>query len=220
MEQIDNSTDNSTDNRSKKTKMTLGEFHMLCQKKEKSEPKSVAFSEPKSRDDVSGKLVKSSAESVTEDKVTEDVSEKTLKNRKKRQAAKERKKNAPDSAKGWTASKKTVERANIRRPYKDDVDNSINNNSMDNIEQIEPNRTIILKNLPATVKDKDLRHFFKKIGSIKNVNVIRKKDSNDCKGIAFITFYSIDDASKAITKLNKFWYEDNQVYLDYAYPLN
>lgn len=78
-----------------------------------------------------------------------------------------------------------------------------------------PNRCVILKNLPQEgVTTRDLKKFFGKCGDIKHIKILTYPD-NKCKGIAFIDFYTVASATKAVC-LDKFWYEDRNVYVDYS----
>ncbi len=78
------------------------------------------------------------------------------------------------------------------------------------------NTTLILKNLPHTgVCDKDIKRFFiRHAGPIKFVNILYADDGN-CKGIAFIRFETKEGSNRGLT-LNKFFYENRMVYVEYA----
>jgi len=78
------------------------------------------------------------------------------------------------------------------------------------------NTTLILKNLPReNVTEKDLKRFFGNYcGAIIFVNVLRYEDGR-CKGIAFIRFENVQSSDVGLG-LNEFKYENRPVYVEYA----
>lgn len=199
--------------KSRKKKMHLSEFHALYP----STPVKVASDETpdkeqnknpeqnKTRDDVEKRRDVHVDNTVNKSKQKSPV--KPNKNKKPRPTK-------DNGKKKWeTTEKKKPERANMRKPDPKDPSETV---TLDH-EEIPPNKTVILKHLPKEgVTERDLNFFFKKAGSVKNVKVIRNKDGT-CKGIAFVEYYELDHAKKAL-KFNRFWYEDQKVYVSYAAP--
>ncbi|GKV34941.1 hypothetical protein SLEP1_g43271 [Rubroshorea leprosula] len=56
--------------------------------------------------------------------------------------------------------------------------------------------------IPHDVSEEDLRRFCESVGEVTEVRVMKGKDSNENKGFAFVTFRSVELASKAIDELN------------------
>ncbi|XP_023513235.1 heterogeneous nuclear ribonucleoprotein Q-like [Cucurbita pepo subsp. pepo] len=56
--------------------------------------------------------------------------------------------------------------------------------------------------IPHDSSEEDLRQFCEPIGEVTEVRVMRSKESNENKGFAFVTYRSVELASKAIDELN------------------
>lgn len=56
--------------------------------------------------------------------------------------------------------------------------------------------------IPQDSSEEDLRSFCESIGEVTEVRVMRSKESNENKGFAFVTYRSVELASKAIEELN------------------
>lgn len=63
-------------------------------------------------------------------------------------------------------------------------------------------KTIYIGNLNYNFQEKDLDQLFSKYGKIKFINLIRNKEDNKSKGIAFIDMFDPIQADKAIKSLN------------------
>ena len=143
----------------------------------------------------------------------EELSDKE-KNKQRKKAATQKRLEEQRKQTSWNVVGKKVTKTSIRRPDPEDPSDTV---TLDEDTPI-PNRIIVLKNLPREgVSEKDLKSFFKKVGPVNHVNVLRNEDST-CKGIAFVEFDNVNDAAKSLLRLNKFWYEDRRVYLSYAKP--
>ncbi|KAJ7981174.1 Heterogeneous nuclear ribonucleoprotein like [Quillaja saponaria] len=61
---------------------------------------------------------------------------------------------------------------------------------------------VYIGGIPHDASEEDLRAFCESIGEVTDVRVMKGKDSGENKGFAFVTFRSVDLASKAIDELN------------------
>ncbi|KAK7263409.1 hypothetical protein RJT34_30998 [Clitoria ternatea] len=61
---------------------------------------------------------------------------------------------------------------------------------------------VYIGGIPHDVSNEDLKAFCERIGEIAEVRVMKGKDSNENKGFGFVTFRSVELATKAIEELN------------------
>ena len=60
-----------------------------------------------------------------------------------------------------------------------------------------PSRTIMLRQLPLQMEDQELRNEFNMLGlSIKDVRLVKNRDTGQSRGFAFVEFNSVDDAQR------------------------
>jgi RNA recognition motif-containing protein len=57
---------------------------------------------------------------------------------------------------------------------------------------------IYVGNLPFQLSEQDLDASFQQFGKIKEISIIKDRDTNECKGFAFITFDSAESANGAL----------------------
>ncbi|MDD2677662.1 MAG: RNA-binding protein [Methylacidiphilaceae bacterium] len=58
-------------------------------------------------------------------------------------------------------------------------------------------------NLPYEVAESDLFDFFSKVGSVKNVDIVRDRRTNRSKGYGFVEMADLETAKQAFTQLNR-----------------
>lgn len=63
-------------------------------------------------------------------------------------------------------------------------------------------KTLRVSNLPEDIDDRQLRAAFNKLGSVTRCHVVREKDTNKCRGFAFISFDTREGAERAYQHLN------------------
>ncbi|XP_059627639.1 heterogeneous nuclear ribonucleoprotein Q-like [Cornus florida] len=61
---------------------------------------------------------------------------------------------------------------------------------------------VYIGSIPQDTSEEDLRSFCKSIGEVTEVRIMKGKDSSENKGFAFVTFRTVELASKAIEELN------------------
>ncbi|XVE59579.1 hypothetical protein DITRI_Ditri05aG0057100 [Diplodiscus trichospermus] len=61
---------------------------------------------------------------------------------------------------------------------------------------------VYIGGIPHDVSEEDLRGFCESVGEVTEVRIMKGKDSSENKGFAFVTFRSVELASKAIDELN------------------
>ena len=60
-----------------------------------------------------------------------------------------------------------------------------------------PSRTIMLRQLPLQMEDHELRSEFNMLGiSIKDVRLVKNRDTGQSRGFAFVEFNNVDDAQQ------------------------
>jgi pre-mRNA branch site protein p14 len=65
----------------------------------------------------------------------------------------------------------------------------------------EVNRVLFIRNLPYKISDRDLYEIFGKYGAIRQ---IRRGNTSETRGTAFVVYEDIFDAKTAVEKLNGF----------------
>ena len=67
---------------------------------------------------------------------------------------------------------------------------------------IDYETTIFIGNLPTRVRDQDVWDAFNHIGTIKNVRIIRNRESRQGIGIGYVRFEDNDQMKRALTEMN------------------
>lgn len=73
-------------------------------------------------------------------------------------------------------------------------------------------------NLSEDVKEGDLQEIFGRMGRLQRVYLAKHMDTMQSKGFAFITYYSKEDAQRAIDKLNGWGYDNLILQVQWAKP--
>lgn len=76
--------------------------------------------------------------------------------------------------------------------------------------------TLRVTNLSEEATDHDLRHLFSAFGSLSRVALARDRETNMCKGYAFISFHSKDCAERAMEKLHGYGYDNLILRVEWA----
>lgn len=72
-----------------------------------------------------------------------------------------------------------------------------NNAALDSGEALESSQ-LYVGNLPYRMRERQLREFFEKFGSIDNIRIIKNHHNGRSKGFGFVTFSSDKEAQKAL----------------------
>ena len=137
--------------------------------------------------------------------MSQNVSNKTLRNRRKREKAKARKTTQKQSQPKRKDVWETVSTSNSNSKTKP---NPTNPQYIKN-KRRKQNRgdTLILKNIPSNTQQKQLEKVFKKYGRIIRINVLTN-------GIAFIKFAHRNDAVDAMVSIPHFTLKGNKVWVN------
>ncbi|TPX60844.1 hypothetical protein PhCBS80983_g01552 [Powellomyces hirtus] len=76
--------------------------------------------------------------------------------------------------------------------------------------------TIRITNLSEDAQDQDVKDLVSRFGHTSRVFVSRDRETNICKGFAFVSFYHKDDAEKALETLNGFGYDNLILRVEWA----
>ncbi|KAJ1643136.1 translation initiation factor eIF3 subunit g [Coemansia asiatica] len=68
--------------------------------------------------------------------------------------------------------------------------------------------TIRISNLSEDTQDDDVRHLCHPFGAISRFFVAKDRNTGQCKGFAFVSFYDKESAEKAIAKLNGYGFDN------------
>jgi len=90
--------------------------------------------------------------------------------------------------------------------------------SMPDRKRTEDTAAIRVSNLSENVVESDLQDLFKHFGTIARIYLAKDKQTNQCKGFAFINYYKKEDAAKAIEALNGFGYDHLILNVEWAKP--
>jgi len=77
---------------------------------------------------------------------------------------------------------------------------------------------IRVSNLSENVQDSDLQELFKPFGSIARIFLSKDKQTNQCKGFAFVNYHKKEDAMKAISVLNGYGYDHLILSVEWSKP--
>jgi len=59
-------------------------------------------------------------------------------------------------------------------------------------------KKLFIASLPSSVTKDDIQSLFSKFGKIKRIELVTHKESKRCKGFAFVTYFSKEDALKVM----------------------
>uniref|UniRef100_A0A1D1ZIK5 Eukaryotic translation initiation factor 3 subunit G n=1 Tax=Anthurium amnicola TaxID=1678845 RepID=A0A1D1ZIK5_9ARAE len=76
--------------------------------------------------------------------------------------------------------------------------------------------TIRVTNLSGDTTEGDIHDLFRRFGSISRVYLARDRDTNLCKGFAFVSFVLRDDAAKALQAINGYGYDNLILRVEWA----
>ncbi|KAJ3075153.1 translation initiation factor eIF3 subunit g, partial [Quaeritorhiza haematococci] len=76
--------------------------------------------------------------------------------------------------------------------------------------------TLRITNLSEDVTEQDVKDLVGRFGHTSRVYVARDKETNTCKGFAFVSFYNRDDAEKALNALNGYGYDNLILHVEWA----
>jgi RNA recognition motif-containing protein len=76
--------------------------------------------------------------------------------------------------------------------------------------------TIRVTNLSEDTTEGDIHDLFRRFGNISRVYLARDRDTNVCKGFAFVSFGVRDDAAKALQAINGYGYDNLILRVEWA----
>ncbi|CAG8521460.1 13086_t:CDS:2 [Ambispora gerdemannii] len=76
--------------------------------------------------------------------------------------------------------------------------------------------TIRVTNLSEDTTENDIHDLFRRFGSISRVYLARDRETNVCKGFAFVSFVLRDDAAKALQAINGYGYDNLILRVEWA----
>ncbi|KAJ3416859.1 translation initiation factor eIF3 subunit g [Chytridiales sp. JEL 0842] len=76
--------------------------------------------------------------------------------------------------------------------------------------------TLRITNLSEDTTEQDLKDLVSRFGGTSRVFVARDKETNQCKGFGFVSFYHKDDAEKALRTLDGFGYDNLILHVEFA----
>ena len=82
----------------------------------------------------------------------------------------------------------------------------------------EDTAAIRVSNLSENVVESDLQDLFRHFGTIARIYLAKDKQTNQCKGFAFINYYKKEDAAKAIQALHGYGYDHLILNVEWAKP--
>ncbi|CAG8594033.1 10766_t:CDS:2 [Acaulospora morrowiae] len=85
-----------------------------------------------------------------------------------------------------------------------------------NLHRYPDDATIRVTNLSEDTTEGDISDLFRKFGSISRIYLARDRDTNVCKGFAFVSFVVRDDASKALKAINGYGYDNLILRVEWA----
>ncbi|CAG8455790.1 11088_t:CDS:2 [Diversispora eburnea] len=88
--------------------------------------------------------------------------------------------------------------------------------SGDSYKERRDDSTIRVTNLSEDTTDSDIHDLFCRFGSISRIYLARDRETNVCKGFAFVSFVIRDDASKALQAINGYGYDNLILRVEWA----
>ncbi|XP_039059939.1 organelle RRM domain-containing protein 2, mitochondrial-like isoform X2 [Hibiscus syriacus] len=87
-------------------------------------------------------------------------------------------------------------------------------------EQIPPSTTLFVSGLSGRTTNQKLREAFANFGDVIHAKVVNDRSSltNHCKGYGFVRYSNIEDAEKAIKRMNGQFLDGRVIFAEYAKP--
>lgn len=79
-------------------------------------------------------------------------------------------------------------------------------------------QNVRVTNLSEDAEEQDLHALFKRFGPIQRIYIARDRETDLCKGFAFISFYNRDDGAKAIEVMNGYGFDNLILNVSWAAP--
>ncbi|PKY42923.1 translation initiation factor eIF3g [Rhizophagus irregularis] len=86
----------------------------------------------------------------------------------------------------------------------------------DSYKERRDDATIRVTNLSGDTTEGDIHDLFRRFGSISRVYLARDRETNICKGFAFVSFVLRDDAAKALQAINGYGYDNLILRVEWA----
>lgn len=83
-------------------------------------------------------------------------------------------------------------------------------------EKRDDSATIRVTNLSEDVTEADIHDLFRRFGQIARVYLARDRETNVCKGFAFVSFQNKDDAGRALQAINGYGYDNLILRVEWA----
>jgi len=83
-------------------------------------------------------------------------------------------------------------------------------------EKRDDSATIRVTNLSEDVTEADIHDLFRRFGQIARVYLARDRETNVCKGFAFVSFQTKDDAGRALQAINGYGYDNLILRVEWA----
>ncbi|RUP49004.1 eukaryotic translation initiation factor 3 subunit G-domain-containing protein [Jimgerdemannia flammicorona] len=83
-------------------------------------------------------------------------------------------------------------------------------------EKRDDSATIRVTNLSEDVTENDIHDLFRRFGQIARVYLARDRETNVCKGFAFVSFQTKDDAGRALQAINGYGYDNLILRVEWA----
>nr|CAG8487376.1 11805_t:CDS:2 [Entrophospora candida] len=89
-------------------------------------------------------------------------------------------------------------------------------NAGESMKERRDDASIRVTNLSEDTTEGDIHDLFRKFGSISRIYLARDRETNVCKGFAFVSFNSRDDASRALNAINGYGYDNLILRVEWA----
>ncbi|CAG8685504.1 15749_t:CDS:2, partial [Funneliformis caledonium] len=86
----------------------------------------------------------------------------------------------------------------------------------DSYKERRDDATIRVTNLSEDTTENDIHDLFRRFGNISRVYLARDRETNACKGFAFVSFGHREDASKALQAINGYGYDNLILRVEWA----
>ena len=88
----------------------------------------------------------------------------------------------------------------------------------DVMQRRDDTTAIRISNLSESTTDADLEELVKPFGAIQKLYLAKEKNTNSCKGFAYVHFKNRSEAALAISKLNGYGYDHLILNVDWSKP--
>ncbi|CAG8599591.1 15296_t:CDS:2 [Dentiscutata erythropus] len=88
--------------------------------------------------------------------------------------------------------------------------------SSDSFKERKDDATIRVTNLSEDTTEADIHDLFRRFGGISRVYLARDRETNVCKGFAFVSFQIRDDAARALQAINGYGYDNLILRVEWA----